>query len=1077
MQAIKIYKKLSVAVCIFFSVSLLAQEKKIEIPLSSNKIESVHIDNRGLIWLGTEEGLNVYNREAVNAFYSNIADSTSLLNSEIFRIQSLAGDTVIAFSKNGLNIFNPYGFNFSRIITKSAPVSLIKDLSNNDYWVTTQNNGVAHFSQSLQPLKSLEYDPLNPLSISSAKFNNNQRDIINTSSSQFILIGTVNGFNVFDRKQKTVKRFFKKTGSSLLSNEINDIESLNANHLFLVATPNGLNIFDSKSNEFIKDVLFKNQKVVDVAKVDTQSFLVLTETSLCKLSFLPNGSFNAIQVLNSNKYYADARFCFGKKDIFIWSPNQPSFIQYNKINGTINEIGIKNNITAFAIDEKSDDLVIGTLNGVFAISNFKQFINEAPSEIVQGGIIYYKVIDENNSIIISGSELSFIKNNAQRTKKINLPFLLDKNNLNKISFEINTNKLYIATNDLYEIDLTNGAITQIPILTKSATGVVSNITNLKIIGTNLYISLPEGITIFNTISKSITRYQYNQLLNKNIPKGFEDIEQINDQLWVSNSETGLYLFNKNLNSFVRKFDFVLNDFTTLATGSPTRLFYINGTDYLLIASQGDGLFRYNLKTKLFNSYSSKDGLLSNIIVDFMQSNNNFWVVTSNGINYFDNPDKIIFKNIDSEDGLSIDSYLNEGLHHQDSSIIITGTQKIQLFKFKDIYLDNRPFRVEILNASSINKNNEYENIGFSDSTIKMNSDAVSLALNLFTSTSYKTKKVKFFYKVAGVTSGFISNQEDNKILLQSLRYYRVNEVEIYAINSSGKKSENILKLKIYRTAPWWARIESFIIYLLLLVSLLFFVIKIREKQNNEKQEGKRRAKEIEEAQNLQKSLLPKKIPQINNLDITTYLKCATEVGGDYFDFLLKNDPDTFYTIIGDATGHGVTSGIMVAVTKAALNAIELEQPSDMMKKLNKIVRKVNFGTLRMSLSIAAINDNTITITSAAMPPTYIYSAADNKLEELLISNLPLGGLDLENFSSITKNFNKGDVCVMLSDGLPELPNLNNELLDYPNVFNCILENAQYSSEQIKESLVKLSDNWAGGRMNPDDITIVVIKHK
>ncbi len=1076
MQAIKIYKKLSVAVCIFFSVSLLGQERKIEIPLSSNKIESVHIDSRGLIWLGTEEGLNVYNRETVNSFYSNIADSTSLLNSEIFRIESLAGDTLLAFSKNGLNIFNPYGFNFSRIITKSAPISLIKDLSNNDYWVTTQNNGILHFSPSLKSLKPLEYDPLNPLSISSAKFNNNQRDIINTSSSQFILIGTVNGFNIFDRKQKTVKRFFKKTGSYLLSNEINDIESLNANHLFLVATPNGLNIFDSKSNEFIKDVLFKNQKVVDVAKVDTQSFLVLTETSLCKLSFLPNGSFNAIQVLNSNKYYADARFCFGKKDIFIWSPNQPSFIQYNKINGTINEISTKNNITAFAIDEKSDDLVIGTLNGVFAISNFKQFINEAPSEIVQGGIIYYKVIDETNSIIISGSELSFIKNNAQRTKKINLPFLLDKNNLNKISFEINTNKLYIATNELYEIDLTNGAITQIPILTKSATGIVSNITNLKIIGTDLYISLPEGITIFNTISKSITRYQYNQLLNKNIPKGFEDIEQINDQLWVSNSETGLYLFNKNLNSFVRKFDFVLNDFTTLASGSPTRLFHINGTDYLLIASQGDGLFRYNLKTKLFNGYSNKDGLLSNNVVDFMQSNNNFWVVTSNGINYFDNPEKIVFKNIDSEDGVSIDSYLNEGLHYQDSSIIITGTQKIQLFKFKDIYLDSKPFRVEILNANAINKNNEYQNIGFSDFTIKMNSDAVSLALNLFTSTSYKTKKVKFFYKIAGVTSGFISNQEDNKILLQSLRYYRANEVEIYAINSSGKKSENILKLKIYRTAPWWARIESFIIYLLLLVSLIFFVIKIREKQNNEKQEGKRRAKEIEEAQNLQKSLLPKKIPQINHLDITTYLKCATEVGGDYFDFLQKNNPDTLYTIIGDATGHGVTSGIMVAVTKAALNAIELEHPSDMMKKLNKIVRRVNFGTLRMSLSIAAINNNTITITSAAMPPTYIYSAADNKLEEILLSNLPLGGLDLENFSSVTKNFNEGDVCVMLSDGLPELPNLKDELLDYPNVFNCILDNVQSSSEQIKESLVKLSDNWAGGRMNPDDITIVVIKH-
>jgi hypothetical protein len=201
-----------------------------------------------------------------------------------------------------------------------------------------------------------------------------------------------------------------------------------------------------------------------------------------------------------------------------------------------------------------------------------------------------------------------------------------------------------------------------------------------------------------------------------------------------------------------------------------------------------------------------------------------------------------------------------------------------------------------------NKNNEYQNIGLSNYTINMNSDAVSLALNLFTSTSYKTKKVKFFYKIAGVTSGFISNEEDNKILLQSLRYYRVNEVEIYAINSSGKKSENILKLNIYRTAPWWARIESFIIYVLLLVSLIFFVFKIREKQNNERQEGKRKAKEIEEAKNLQMSLLPKKTPVVEGLEITTYLKCASEVGGDYFDFL-QSDTGSFLPLVGRRHRH------------------------------------------------------------------------------------------------------------------------------------------------------------------------------
>ena len=60
MQVTKIYKGLTLTVCILSSLSLLAQERKIELPLSSNKIECVHIDNRGLLWIGTEEGLNVY---------------------------------------------------------------------------------------------------------------------------------------------------------------------------------------------------------------------------------------------------------------------------------------------------------------------------------------------------------------------------------------------------------------------------------------------------------------------------------------------------------------------------------------------------------------------------------------------------------------------------------------------------------------------------------------------------------------------------------------------------------------------------------------------------------------------------------------------------------------------------------------------------------------------------------------------------------------------------------------------------------------------------------------------------------
>ena len=83
----------------------------------------------------------------------------------------------------------------------------------------------------------------------------------------------------------------------------------------------------------------------------------------------------------------------------------------------------------------------------------------------------------------------------------------------------------------------------------------------------------------------------------------------------------------------------------------------------------------------------------------------------------------------------------------------------------------------------------------------------------------------------------------------------------------------------------------------------------------------------------------------------------------------------------------------------------------------------------------------------------------------------------EDFAVLDKKFSKDDVLVMLSDGLPEAPNRECELLDYAAVKECIEKNATKSSDEIKDELVKLSDKWMNGVHNPDDITIVVCKKK
>ena len=67
-------------------------------------------------------------------------------------------------------------------------------------------------------------------------------------------------------------------------------------------------------------------------------------------------------------------------------------------------------------------------------------------------------------------------------------------------------------------------------------------------------------------------------------------------------------------------------------------------------------------------------------------------------------------------------------------------------------------------------------------------------------------------------------------------------------------------------------------------------------------------------------MLPKEIPRLPTLDIDVYMKTASEVGGDYYDFDLTSD-GTLTIALGDATGHGTKAGVMVALIKSLFNTM------------------------------------------------------------------------------------------------------------------------------------------------------------
>ena len=235
---------------------------------------------------------------------------------------------------------------------------------------------------------------------------------------------------------------------------------------------------------------------------------------------------------------------------------------------------------------------------------------------------------------------------------------------------------------------------------------------------------------------------------------------------------------------------------------------------------------------------------------------------------------------------------------------------------------------------------------------------------------------------------------------------------------------------------WYRTYFAYASYVLLLAFGFRSFGKYQAKKSLEQADNERRAGELEEAKKIQESMLPKVFPSSKQFDVSAGLVTSTEIGGDYYDFF--ENKNSLYAVCGDATGHGTASGMMVSIIKSGLNGLPALSTNKVLYELNNIVKKIDLGTLKMSLNICEIKKDSITLSSAAMPPIYLYNSKSKKTEEILIRGLPLGGLKNETFEIEKRKFNKGDVLVLLSDGLPEAENESGELYDYERVINCLL---------------------------------------
>jgi serine phosphatase RsbU (regulator of sigma subunit) len=241
-------------------------------------------------------------------------------------------------------------------------------------------------------------------------------------------------------------------------------------------------------------------------------------------------------------------------------------------------------------------------------------------------------------------------------------------------------------------------------------------------------------------------------------------------------------------------------------------------------------------------------------------------------------------------------------------------------------------------------------------------------------------------------------------------------------------------------------------------------------------DNERKTRELEEARKLQISMLPANVPAVLNLDISVYMKPATEVGGDYYDFKYNNG--SLFIAVGDATGHGMKAGTIVATIKGLFTAESFNSEIvQFMDKTNEVIRDMNMGNLFMAFLIAKINENKLTLSSAGMPPALLYSNKKKNVEEIRLQALPLGGTAGFKYSQLEIPIFPGDTLLLMSDGFPELFNEQKEILDYQPAKEIFTSVADLAPDKIVNELCLAADNWRGNANQEDDITFVVVKLK
>lgn len=566
--------------------------------LSQNHIMCILQDSRGFMWFGTRDGLNKYDGYEFTIYKNDVKDEYSISNNFITAmVEDANGVLWIATRGGGVNRYDKEKDRFTRFKNSPAdPASISSDLvtglvedkeTKGALWATTENGGVNYFEPAKKRFTRFMHNKNDANSLS----DDNTRFVFQDSEHK-IWVGTYNhGLNLLDRKTKKFTRFRHddRDTASLSYDNVRVIFEDSKRRLWIGTVGGGMDLFDRNTatfRHFVSDIRNKNSL-----------------------------SANVIAALEEDD---EGNLWIGTENggLDIYNPATGRFMHYQ--HDEIDNKSISHNSIYSIYKDADQNMWVGTFAGGVNIHNRDG-----------NRFVHYRHTSEKNS--------------------------LSHNNVLSIT-ESSTGKLWIGTD--------GGGLNLFDPVTKNFTHFGHVPGNKNSICGDYVLSVCEdgkgnvwvgtwgnGLTVFNPGTNKYTHYTNRRddpgsLSNHNVWQIFRDRE---NNIWVGTYGGGLNLYDSVANSFIR-----FDDNTSSIVMKQIYSITDDNNGNLLIGTDGGGLRVFNKRSRKFTTYIHENGKnsVSDDRINFVYGDRqqNFWLATMSGLNYFDTKKKT-FTVYKTEDGL------------------------------------------------------------------------------------------------------------------------------------------------------------------------------------------------------------------------------------------------------------------------------------------------------------------------------------------------------------------------------------------------------------------------------------------